>query len=153
MHVYAKLRRKSAKKACTFAVHPRVAVKATARATCLVPLVHFLCAHAPQQLLFGGDNLRMSSAASNADEDATNAIDENASPIMRTFRALRTLSLPAALDVAFSVKTQDLIALGKREMAEVLDCMYELTRRREQLTLNRVRLTECVQFYNRNLNK
>lgn len=74
----------------------------------------------------------------------TDVDDENSSPIMRTFRALQSLSLPAALDAVFSIHPQDIAMIDKHEMVEVLDCMYALNRRREQLTINRVQLTECV---------
>jgi hypothetical protein len=34
--------------------------------------------------------------------------------------------------------------LSKNEMVEVLDIMFDLNKRREQLTINRMRLTEWV---------
>lgn len=63
-------------------------------------------------------------------------------PVMKTFREIKTLTLPMALDLLFSINTQDVAVLSKEEMVEVLDIMFDLNRRREHLTINRMRLTE-----------
>jgi hypothetical protein len=61
---------------------------------------------------------------------------------MKKFRMMKKMAFPASLDLLFSINPQEVAVLGKAEMLEVLDTMYELNKRREQLTANRVRLTE-----------
>jgi hypothetical protein len=61
---------------------------------------------------------------------------------MNTFREVKTLPLALAIDRVFSINPQDIAVLSKAEMIEVLDVMRELNRKREKLTINRMRLTE-----------
>jgi hypothetical protein len=63
-------------------------------------------------------------------------------PVMKTFREIKTVTLAAALDMLFSINPQDVAVLSKGEMVEILDIMFDLNKRREQLTINRMRLTE-----------
>ncbi|KAI6171902.1 hypothetical protein M3Y98_00913800 [Aphelenchoides besseyi] len=67
--------------------------------------------------------------------------DENAPPVLKTLRQLRTMSLVSALDVVFSIPQEEMSVLSKTEMVEVLEIMYDLNKKRELLTSNRRRLT------------
>ncbi|KAI6196099.1 hypothetical protein M3Y94_01068400 [Aphelenchoides besseyi] len=67
--------------------------------------------------------------------------DENAPPVLKTLRQLRTMPLVSALDVVFSIPQEEMSVLSKVEMIEVLEIMYDLNKKRELLTSNRRRLT------------
>jgi hypothetical protein len=61
---------------------------------------------------------------------------------MNIFRETATLPLALAIDKMFLINPQDVGVLSKSELVEVLDLMYNLNKRREQLTVNRMQLVE-----------
>lgn len=62
--------------------------------------------------------------------------------VMNIFRETATLPLALAIDKMFLINPQDVGVLSKSELVEVLDLMYNLNKRREQLTVNRMQLVE-----------
>ncbi|KAI6223736.1 hypothetical protein M3Y99_01434700 [Aphelenchoides fujianensis] len=67
--------------------------------------------------------------------------DENAHPVLKAFRQLKSSSILAALDSVLSISPQEVAKLNKQEMIEVMEILFDLNRKRELLTSNRRRLT------------